>query len=69
VEDSAELDVLDDGIGGADLAGGTGIRGLGDRVEALGGRFRVLSPPGRGTRIRVVIPLAADLAPAPIKAG
>jgi signal transduction histidine kinase len=48
--------VEDDGVGGADLAGGTGLRGLRDRVEALGGTFRLTSPPGVGTTLRVVIP-------------
>jgi signal transduction histidine kinase len=43
--------VVDDGGGGADLAGGTGLRGLADRVEALGGEVTVASPPGGGTRL------------------
>jgi PAS domain S-box-containing protein len=51
----AEID--DDGRGGADPAGGSGLRGLADRVEALGGRLRLDSPPGRGTRIRAELPL------------
>jgi signal transduction histidine kinase len=50
------LEVSDDGIGGAATAGGTGLRGLGDRVEALGGRLTASSPPGRGTTIRAEIP-------------
>lgn len=49
--------VADDGIGGADPAGGTGLRGLTDRVEALGGRLSVESQPGRGTRLVAEIPL------------
>ena len=52
---TAEID--DDGRGGADPAGGSGLRGLADRVEALGGRLRIDSPPGRGTRIRAELPL------------
>jgi signal transduction histidine kinase len=52
----ATLTVSDDGVGGADVALGTGLRGLADRVEALGGHLNVDSPPGRGTRIRAEIP-------------
>jgi signal transduction histidine kinase len=52
------LEVTDDGIGGAATSGGTGLRGLADRVEALGGRLTVSSPPGRGTRLRVELPCA-----------
>jgi signal transduction histidine kinase len=50
------VEVTDDGIGGAGTAGGSGLRGLADRVEALGGRFTVSSPPGRGTALRAEIP-------------
>jgi signal transduction histidine kinase len=50
------VEVTDDGIGGAVSAGGSGLRGLADRVEALGGRFTVSSPPGRGTALRAEIP-------------
>jgi signal transduction histidine kinase len=49
------LSVSDDGAGGAD-AEGAGMRGLADRVEALGGRLEVESPPGRGTRVLAEIP-------------
>jgi signal transduction histidine kinase len=52
----ASLAVSDDGVGGADAAHGTGLRGLADRVEALGGHLYVDSPPGRGTRVRAEIP-------------
>jgi signal transduction histidine kinase len=55
---SLTVDVADDGIGGATTAGGSGLRGLTDRVEALGGRFTVSSPPGRGTTLRAEIPCA-----------
>ena len=48
----------DDGIGGADTERGSGLRGLADRVEALGGRLRVWSPAGGGTRVRAEIPCA-----------
>jgi signal transduction histidine kinase len=52
------VEVVDDGIGGADTDGGSGLRGLADRVEALGGRLRVWSPNGGGTRVRAEIPCA-----------
>jgi signal transduction histidine kinase len=52
------VEVTDDGIGGADAETGSGLRGLADRVEALGGRLRVWSPPGGGTRLRAEIPCA-----------
>jgi signal transduction histidine kinase len=48
--------VSDDGVGGADPAHGSGLRGLADRVEALNGRVRISSPPGGGTRVRAEIP-------------
>jgi signal transduction histidine kinase len=48
--------VADDGIGGADPARGSGLRGLTDRVAALDGRLEVESPQGRGTTVRAVIP-------------
>ena len=49
--------VTDDGAGGADPEAGTGLRGLADRVEALGGRLSVDSAPGRGTTIAATLPL------------
>jgi signal transduction histidine kinase len=53
---SAVIEVADDGVGGADPTRGSGLRGLGDRVEALGGTLAVESPPGLGTRLRAEIP-------------
>jgi signal transduction histidine kinase len=50
-------EVEDDGVGGADADNGSGLRGLADRVEALGGRLRIDSPPGGGTRIRAELSL------------
>jgi signal transduction histidine kinase len=50
------LEVADDGIGGAVPGGGSGLRGLADRVEALGGRLTISSPPGRGTTLRAELP-------------
>jgi signal transduction histidine kinase len=51
------LEVRDDGVGGADLDSGTGLRGLRDRVEALDGRFDVDSPLGGGTTVTAEMPL------------
>jgi signal transduction histidine kinase len=53
---SAIVEVADDGVGGADPARGSGLRGLSDRVEALGGTLAVESPSGHGTRLRAEIP-------------
>jgi signal transduction histidine kinase len=55
--DTLHLTVADDGVGGADAGLGSGLRGLSDRVEALGGRLRISSPPGSGTTIAVTLPL------------
>jgi signal transduction histidine kinase len=52
------VEVVDDGVGGADTRRGSGLRGLADRVEALGGRLRVWSPEGGGTRVEAEIPCA-----------
>ena len=53
------VEVADDGCGGADAAAGTGLHGLADRIDALGGRFEVHSPPGGGTRVSARLPLTA----------
>ncbi len=50
------VEIVDDGVGGADSERGTGLRGLADRVEALGGRLRVWTPRGGGTRVRAEMP-------------
>ena len=52
------VEVVDDGVGGADTESGSGLRGLADRVEALGGRLRVWTPLGGGTRVQAEIPCA-----------
>jgi signal transduction histidine kinase len=54
------IEVTDDGRGGADPAAGTGLRGLEDRVGAVGGTMRVVSPPGGGTTISVDLPCASS---------
>jgi signal transduction histidine kinase len=51
------VEVSDDGQGGAVIGGGSGLRGLADRVDALGGTLSLDSPPGRGTRLSVELPL------------
>jgi signal transduction histidine kinase len=51
-----EIDVSDDGIGGADLEHGSGLRGLHDRVAALDGRLDLASRSGKGTTVRAQIP-------------
>ena len=56
--DMLHVEVGDDGVGGADASRGTGIRGLQDRVAALGGRVTIDSPPGRGTIVIAEIPIA-----------
>ena len=53
--------VADDGAGGADPANGTGLRGLTDRVEALGGTLTIASPEGVGTRLTAELPLGRPL--------
>ena len=53
------VEVADDGVGGASLNGGSGLRGLSDRVEAHGGRLRIESPPGGGTRVIGELPCAS----------
>jgi GAF domain-containing protein len=55
-----DLSIRDDGVGGADPAGGSGLIGLRDRVQALGGSIEVESPRGAGTAIVVVLPLQPE---------
>jgi signal transduction histidine kinase len=52
----ATIEIADDGLGGADVTRGSGLRGLADRVEALDGQFAVDSAPGAGTTIRAELP-------------
>jgi signal transduction histidine kinase len=51
-------EIADDGIGGADRSRGTGLTGLADRVEALGGRLSLRSPRGEGTVLSAELPLS-----------
>jgi signal transduction histidine kinase len=66
--DQLVVTVADDGIGGADPAKGSGLRGLADRVAALDGRLEVSSPPGVGTTVRAVIPCGEPPPPEPVTA-
>jgi signal transduction histidine kinase len=54
-----QIEVVDDGVGGATETAGLGLQGLRDRVEATGGSFELESAPGRGTRIAALIPIPA----------
>ncbi|OBG24197.1 hypothetical protein A5764_00860 [Mycobacterium sp. 852002-51057_SCH5723018] len=56
-DDDLCLSIQDDGIGGADSRKGSGLIGLTDRVEVLGGHMEVVSPSGIGTSLHVTIPL------------
>ena len=58
--DRLRLEIHDDGRGGADMDGGSGLRGLDDRVAALGGTLLLASPPDGGTRITVDLPCASS---------
>jgi signal transduction histidine kinase len=55
----AVIEIADDGVGGADDSAGTGLQGLADRVAALDGTLRILSPPGEGTVVTAELPCAS----------
>jgi signal transduction histidine kinase len=59
-DDVLHLSICDDGVGGADPLGGSGLIGLRDRVEALGGTIGITSPPGAGTTVQVTLPLVRE---------
>jgi signal transduction histidine kinase len=63
---SLDLSIHDDGIGGADSRKGSGLIGLKDRVEVLGGHMQIASHPGSGTSLHVTIPVAADASRRPL---
>src|SRR5215212_710007 len=56
---AAVVEIADDGVGGADETAGTGLQGLADRVAALDGTLRILSPPGAGTVVTAELPCAS----------
>jgi len=58
--ESLVLVIADDGVGGAADGKGSGLRGLQDRVDALGGDLEIDSPPGRGTRVLVALPIVEE---------
>ena len=68
-DDMLQLAVSDNGPGGADPDRGSGLIGLIDRVEAIGGRIQITSPAGAGTALQVTIPLAALLRRIPVTTG
>ena len=55
--DRLRVEIRDDGVGGADPASGSGLRGLADRVDAVDGRLEVHSPPGQGTTVAAELPV------------
>ena len=59
-EDRVKVEIADDGVGGADPRRGSGLRGLADRVETLGGTFRVESDPDHGTHLAADIPFGGE---------
>jgi signal transduction histidine kinase len=63
-ETTLQLEIRDDGIGGADPTHGSGLLGLRDRVEALGGTLHVTSPAGSGTTLLIELPLESRSSPA-----
>jgi len=64
-QDALRVRVSDDGLGGADFANGTGLVGLRDRTEALGGQTWLHSPPGAGTDLEITLPLSGATRPSP----
>ena len=66
---SVVVEIRDNGRGGASLGNGSGIRGLADRSEALGGRFELQSPPRTGTSVRAELPCSKACAPEGARSG
>jgi signal transduction histidine kinase len=66
VDGALELEVCDDGAGGADASRGSGLVGLEDRVAVSGGTLKMVSPPGGGTTVTAVLPISS---PSPVLAG
>ena len=69
IDGDLRLSIDDDGVGGADPSSGSGLVGLNDRLEALGGSLTVRSRAGQGTRLSLRIPLSADRPESPGTAG
>jgi signal transduction histidine kinase len=64
-ESTVAAEIADDGIGGADTAAGSGLRGLADRLDAIGGKLTITSPRGAGTLVRARAPRALTREPHP----
>ena len=56
-DEEVVVEIRDNGSGGASIDGGSGLRGLADRIEALGGQLDLKSPSGGGTVVRATLPL------------
>jgi signal transduction histidine kinase len=56
LDGEVRIEVSDDGVGGATPTGGTGLRGLADRLDAFSGRLRIDSSPGHGTHVSARLP-------------
>jgi signal transduction histidine kinase len=67
--DTVSLEVVDDGVGGADSSSGSGLLGLADRVSVVNGMFTLSSPPGEGTTVGCVVPVPAPAAVTPAAAA
>lgn len=63
------IEVRDNGIGGASLDAGSGVLGIADRIEAVGGELELVSPPGSGTTVTVQMPLHPPVTDAPAASG
>ena len=68
LDDLATAEIADDGRGGANACGGSGLRGLSDRLEAIGGSLEVESPPTGGTVVRARVPVGASTGGMPLEA-
>ena len=64
----ATAEIVDDGRGGANASGGSGLSGLADRLEAIGGSLEVESPPSGGTVLRARVPVGSSTAGVPHEA-
>ena len=64
----ATAEIVDDGRGGANVSGGSGLRGLADRWEAIGGSLEVGSPAGGGTVLRARMPIGSSTEGVPLEA-
>lgn len=68
-DDRVVIEVRDNGVGGASLDAGSGVLGIADRIEAVGGELELVSPPGSGTTVTVRMPLHPPVTDAPAATG